>query len=420
MNKEDKTWEETVAQLAERCVFALADPVEGDRVKISNSVKVFSLYYMLDAWVNDRRIKENHNIREFTKDTDGLNKLRAYLSKKIDDGEYTLSDDLKDLGAVLAVSFSGFVAARLDSNFEGMKDIYGWCEDALEKQTDYSIIDHPIIDHPIVKAADCYYRFGAGRGVSEDRHNITVPPEKDLQDILDQAEEECKRGGAKDNKNTYIRQLRVFLLDAIMQLPPYRQDELRKYPVLLDINKYKVRDSEGKDSIPARVYYSLSKASYATKGERSLDLAIKYAVNALQGANPADIGFIELCRQNLLILEQEKVARKTTKDEALKEAKTELEKDIIVAKSELHVTIRKETRDLQMRVIEILGIFLAVTGVGVTAVGGIAVSGGFWDRLGIYIGGGLSIMILFGFLKYVVIEPIKRDKDAASDGTKSG
>lgn len=399
MNEEESVspWKN---ELADICAKSLAGSVEYD----DRMVKVYSLYDKLEGWVNKWRNIGDFNIRSIINNhltsqpqDDRRKALLDFLRRRIADNEAKYDSILSDF-AILTIAFSGFIAARLDSNFEGMQVMYDWCNE---------VSDERMRDYSICKAAECYYRFGTCRGeVSGNLQNANLPTQEDLIGILSQAEEECRRAKVQDkDRNKYIRQLRLFLMDAVMQLPPYRQDLLGKYPDLLDLSNFKT-------PISARVYYNLSKASYIKGGEESLDLAIKYAVDALQNASPADLNFIELCRQNLLILEQEKVARKTTKDEALKEAKTELQKTI-------EETIRIETRDLQMRVIEILGIFLAVTGVGVTAVGGIAVSGGFWDRLGIYVGGGLSIMILFGFLKYVVIEPIKRGKGTVSDGTKS-
>ena len=386
--------------MADKCIISLN---QDDDLKL----KTYCLYFDLEGLVNEWRNKDDFNIREidFTlrekmpQEFELLKRMqvenlvgRIKNGKKIDE-DNPISDEDIELFAILAIAFSGFVAARLDGNFKDMGIMYKWCDKATDER---------IKEHPICKAAYCYYRFGACREeVSGNLQDMDRPSEKDLKDILFQAEKECE--SAKDQK-IYVKKLRLFLVDAVMQLPLYRQKQLRYYFDWLDIKNFE-------EPRTARENYNLSKVFYA---KDELDHAIKCSVRALQKANPSDLNFIELCRQNLLILEQEKIARETTKKEALKEAQEEFNSMIQKQKEEI---IEPLTRDLQLRVIEILGIFLAVTGVGVTAVGGIAVSGGFWDRLGIYLGGGLSIIVLFGFLKFVVIDPsIKRGKDDTKRG----
>lgn len=423
MSKDKDLGARWVEELAQACKESLADSGPNDHM-----VKVFSLYDKLASKVNRQRTMgylgpDIPNIRLFTEDKESFERICERLCDKLVDleaeGCFTLAEDFKEdnLGAILAVTFSGFVAARLDGNFKNMEKVCEWCERAIgsgRSSEDYSII----------KVAKYYHTFGNCR---EDVFDGAVLPTKyDLKSLLDQAERDCRnaRDGDKDN---YIRQLRLFLADAITQLPPWQdkpwQDKLKDYSDLLNLDEF--------EEPTAREYYQFSKISYAKSDKESLDSAIKYAVASLQEAPPADVHFIELCRNNLRVLEQEKAARETTKEEALKEAerklegmiqaateaaKEELEGRITEETKKMHEKTREETekihketrdltKDLQMRVIEILGIFLAVTGVGVTAVGGIAVSGGFWDRLGIYVGGGLSIMLLFGFLRFGVIEP---------------
>lgn len=408
-----------VEELAEACKESFADSGQSDHM-----VKVFSLYDKLEPKVNKAR-SQRYNIRVITDDNGNLQSLCKRLLNKIDEledgGNFTLAEDFKEhhLGAILAVAFSGIIAARLDSNFHGMGVVCDWCDGVLgtgKKTKDYSII----------LAAEYYHIFGScRREVSKDTPCVNLPSEGKLKSLLDQAEEECKNAEVKDRER-YIRQLRLFLVDAITQLPPYRQVELENYNDLLNLDRL-----QGDKGSPARIYYSLSKVSYAKGDKESLDKAIEYAVDSLQYAKPGDIGFIEQCRQNLLILEQEKAARETIKKEALELANEELEGIIedtkLEVSKEAHETVNRELKDTLLRVIEILGIFLAVTGAGVTAVGGIAVSDSFWDVLGIYTGGAIAVVILFGLLRLMVLKPLPiikfrrkqaklaNDKDAAPD-----
>lgn len=393
MNEElnEKLEDVWARDLANLCAEVLADSVEYGQM-----VKVHSLYYEIYPIVNEMRL--GSNIRGIVDDDKKLDLLLDLLRKEIDKLENegkSLSDDFRahDLGAILAVTFSGIIAARLDSNFQNMEVICEWCDRVSGERTK---------GYSIMEAADCYHIFGSFRGeVSKDEPKITLPTEGKLDDIIRRAEEECRSAEVKD-KNEYIRQLRLFLLDAVMQLPPYRQDKLRDYQEFLDLSSFK----GSKETKPARMFYNLSKVSYAKGDKKSLDHALEYAVSALQYAKPEDVTFIELCRQNLLILEQEKAAREVTKKEALKQAQQDFEEIITEKKSELDEMVQKELKDSLLRVIEILGIFLAVAGAGVTAVGGIAVSDSFLDALGIYLGGTLSVVILFGLLRLMVLKPL--------------
>lgn len=433
-----KKVDELAARLAEDLDSVCKEVIYDDKVKI------YALNDRIESLVNGERSKKDNNIREITNDHDKLEYLLEQLCSKIHQSSITLSDDFKidNLGAILAVTFSGVVAARLDANFQAMKHVYDWCDGkSYNDGKSYKLTkDYSIVDFPIIKTARYYSAFGSCRGkLSEDRLS-NLPEVDDLKSTISQAQKECEKAKSRKDRDEYIKQMRVFLADAIMQLPPYRQKELEEYSDLLvfeDMEK----------PLTARISYNLSKASYARAGEdnKSLDNAIEYAVSALQEAAPADINFIELCRQNLLILEQEKVARETTTKGALRQANDKLDKEIVAARKTIDETIaksekkiqedtQKELKDILLRVIEILGIFLAVAGIGVTAVGGIAVSDSFLVALGIYLGGTLAVVILFMLLRLMVLsikEPITfkdfrrkkqdkpaNDKDAALDDNR--
>lgn len=317
----DKLASDWIERLARVCEKIFEDSAECDYI-----TKVYSLFYEIEPIVNQER-NRGRNIRDIVDDDRKLDSLLDRLRNKIaelEDKGKPLSNDFKvhGLGTILAVTFSGIIAARLDSNFRDMEVVFEWCNRVSDEKTK---------DYPIIKIAECYHSFGSFRGeVSKDKPKIGLPSEHKLNGILSQAEKECKSAEVKD-KNSYIRQLRLFLVDAVMQLPPYRQDTLREYPNLLDLSYFK----GPKETKPARLFYNLSKVSYAKGDEKSLDHAIEYAVDSLQYAKPVDIAFIETCRQNLLILEQEKAAREVTKEEALKQAKEDFEEIITEKKSEL-------------------------------------------------------------------------------------
>lgn len=409
-----------VGKLAEACKESLADSGQNDHM-----IKIFSLYSKVESLVYEARSKPTSNfsnIRVFTWDPDAskipkkLDAMREKLSDKITElegkGGFILDKDFKkhDLGAILAVSFCGVVAARLDSNFESMKEICDWYEEAIgagQRRKDYLII----------QVADYYHAFGKCRGdVSDEARFDHLPTKHDLQSLLDRAEEHCE--SAKKGYE-YIDQLRLFIVEAITQLPSYR-DELNDYSDLLSLDTFKG------DRISARVYYSLSKISYA-KGDT--DKAIEHAVESLQKARPIETAFIDQCRENLLILEQEKAARTRIIEDSVKKsiekAKGELDcmlkvanKDFREQISEIEEDVKKDVKDALLRVIEILGIFLAVAGVIVTQVGGFRVGGSAWQIIGIFTVGYLTIVSLFFILRIIVNMPL-RGKDKRAEDSES-
>lgn len=435
-----------VGKLAKACKESLADSSPSDHM-----IKIFSLYSELEKLVYENRLERtstSSNFRVFIWDSDKLNickklnAMREKLSYKIteleDKGDFTLDEDFKkhDLGAILAVTFCGVVAARLDSNFTSMEDVCEWHERALGA-------DQSRKDYLIIQVADYYHAFGKCRGdVSDEARFDHLPTKHDLQSLLDRAEEHCE-SAEKENGHRYINQLRLFIIDAITQLPSYR-DELNDYSDLLSLDTFKGE----RKLISPRVYYSLSKISYA-KGDT--DRAIEYAVESLQKARPEDTAFVDQCRENLLILEQEKAAKTRIIEDSVKKsvekAKDELDHmlklseegfsgtittigntikdDVKAFKEEIdrdikdaQTNIDRDIKDALLRVIEILGIFLAVAGVIVTQVGGFRMGGSAWQIIGIFTVGYLTIVSLFLILRLIVfgkIMPLRRKDKRAED-----
>ena len=162
----------------------------------------------------------------------------------------------------------------------------------------------------------------------------------------------------------------------------------------------------------------MSRSAYA---QGNLDQAISYAIEALQAARATDRAFIPQCRQYLITLEQEKVASETIVAKATEKLDPKLNDLLKEQATTFKDTIHAEIKESLLRVIEILGIFLAVASVAVTAVGGISVGDSIWQSIGIFALGYLTIVSLFLFLRLMVTKPLNeiRRRQAQQAKTKS-
>ena len=162
--------------------------------------------------------------------------------------------------------------------------------------------------------------------------------------------------------------------------------------------------------------FNLSRSAYA---QGDLDQAISYAIEALQAAPAIDIGFIPQCRQYLITLEQEKVASETIVEKSTEKLEPKLNNLLNEQATAFKDTIHAEIKESLLRVIEILGIFLAVASVAVTAVGGISVGDSIWQSLGIFALGYLTIVSLFLFLRVMVTKPLIEIRRKQAQQTKA-
>lgn len=399
-----------VTILGKRCSKFLSDAVPG-----GSAIKAASLYGDLEETLI-RELSAGDSIRRILdneKDADGLVELLRSSSEYRD---AQLDEKYVEIGAVLAVTFAGVISARLDDNYRAVGWIYEWC---AKKFGDGHIPE----DFTFLIAAKYYYNLGTYRydSISLEKPESEwpgIPSHKDFERLLEKADQESEDADNEIAKD-YTKRLHLFVVDSIAQLPPYLTKEVKSYERLLD----NLRQSDMAEH--HRFSYNLSRAAYA---QDELDKAIALAIKALQAAPAIDTKFIAQCRQYLLTLEQEKVARATivenSKEELRPELNTllnnnkqEMRKELSAQSSEFQDQVRDEIKNTLLVVIEILGLFLAISGAVVAAVGGIGVSDSILQSFVIYATSGMTIVALFWLLRAMVLKPIRREKQTETSQT---
>ena len=388
-------WAKTLAEICVESLGRSSEASNDDKV-VSYEEKVLKLYITLNSEVTEKRLA-GKSIRGWMKDKDTLVKdIYARAEYSAD----RLDDYFKDIGVHLTVTLVGVIAARLDENFRYMKMMIDWCNECLP--TGYTTNKFMIL-----KAADYYCQFGEYRYMNISNYSSDqlpqLPDPRDLDEFLEDV---------KKMSDSYHYRVHLFLVEAVAQLPPYLLRENNIYPDWLD----KIKESD--ESKQSRFLYNLSRAAYALGNHEE---AIRYAIDALQSANANDIGFIDRCRTHLLVLEQELAATETIVAESIKKAEIILNDKIEKATSDVMSEVEKQVSEFQEQVrdeikstllivIEILGLFLAVSGAVVAAVGGIGASDSILQSFVIYATSGVTIVALFWMLRALVLKPLRREK----------
>lgn len=386
-----------VDELAKQCISSLSASTKDEL-----EIEIGKLYYVFeDTLVREQ--SEGNSIRRLLNDPEDADQLLNKLLPKL--AARQANDEDKEVVATLFITISGVISARLDGNYEVVGRMISWCEKTLTK-------GYSTEDFSILKAAKYYHAFGRYRYTStigKSQEGSNLPSSDDLDELLESVKQ--KSDGSKGYA-FYNSRLRLFLLDGLAQLPPYLSKEIEEYSGWLD----DLKKSEGAKG--HRFLFNLSRSAYA---QGNLDQAIGYAIEALQAARPTDIAFIPQCRQYLITLEQEKVASETIVEKATEKLEPKLNDLLNEQATAFKDTTHAEIKESLLRVIEILGIFLAVASVAVTAVGGISVGDSVWQSLGIFALGYLTIVSLFFFLRLMVTNPLIdiRRKQAQQAKTKA-
>ena len=378
----------------------IEDVVAGERVDGIN----------LRYWLLDRdQVSSKLDFLDDQKQINALNRdIRNQVNNRLGSSQQArMSNDTIDAASALTTTLIGVHAARLDSNWTALDKVLSWCDEALPK-------GYKLESFTLLRAANYYTRYGKIRLAMTDDESTQPPDPGDLNDLLDTAQEELDGMSERD---ACLRRLKLFLVDAVSQLPPNHLKSGKDHAAWLN----KLDDSD----LHSRFKYSLSRARFA---QEEIPEAMKLSIQALQEAPPSDLPFIELCRQQLLMLEQEaasreEIARELTNRvardlgehadqitnrmrEATNEKVSDSQDKIREEVKDSQEAIRSEIKDALLRVVEILGVFLAVAGVAVTAVGGIAGGGSVWRALTIYGLGFLTIVLLFFILRLMVLGPL--------------
>lgn len=371
-----------INELAKQCVSSLSASTKDEL-----EIEIGKLYYVFEDTLV-RKQSEGNSIRRVLNNPEDADQLLNKLLPKL--ASHQAIEEDKEVAATLFIAIFGVISARLDGNYEVVGQMISWCEKTLTK-------GYSTEDFSILKAAKYYHAFGRYRYTStigKSQEGSNLPSSDDLDELLKSVKQ--KSDGSKGYA-FYNSRLRLFLLDGLAQLPPYLSKEIKEYSGWLD----DLKKSEGAKG--HRFLFNLSRSAYA---QGNLDQAIRYAIEALQAARATDIGFIPQCRQYLITLEQEKVASETIIEKSTEKLEPKLNDLLKKQADAFKDTIHAEIKESLLRVIEILGIFLAVASVAVTAVGGISVGDSIWQSMGIFALGYLTIVSLFLFLRVMVTKPL--------------
>ena len=360
--------------------------------------------------------------------------------------------------AVIVSALVGVCAAWIDSNWRLMEQVCSWCERKLPEGS-------TSVDYGWLKAAKIYYQLGKQREARErsdsveerdsfrsDAENYVSTSEgkggsesleiEEIETLFSQDDPRSGGGLELDTSEDAERAFQCFAFFLLCAVAQSSHHSLQSENVAKWIDALIERFSSGREGISddetnrrlARFRYILSRVRLA---QDRIHEAMLEAMYALQYAPEWDLPFKESCRQQMIILEQEiatadgirsslnKLLEDQTrrlhgiveteiapvKEEILKtqaeisnaqeRLKNEQENIAIELKGSQE-TLRKEVRDALLRVIEILGIFIAIVGVAVTSVGGIVAGRTLGEAVAIFGLGYLTTVSLFLLLRLII------------------
>ena len=313
--------------------------------------------------------------------------------------------------AVVVSALVGISSARMDSNWRLMGEVYSWCHRRFPEGATTT-------QYVWLEAADVYNRLG-------NTNEITSASLKDHIHRIDKLLEHFRDVVDSKLRADQFLNLALFLLEGVAQLPHQALSSeevkrwIRELVTELDTGQHGYADDLTNSRL-CRFRYLLSQIYLAWEDTSA---ALNAAIYALQYAPEWDLRFMELCRLQILTLEQEVASSQGLRTEitkhlenALKEAIQDINETVASQEDELqrkHEDLRRrienstrqsrdEIRSSLMRVIEILGVFIGIAGVAVTSVGGIVASRSLGESMLIFGIGYLTIVSLFGILYWIL------------------
>ena len=310
--------------------------------------------------------------------------------------------------ATAATALVGGNCARLDSNPQAAQRVWDWADNLSGEG--WSVSDIPVLS--VIK------EFAKTRSSSEE-----WPTHRSLDAVANKSLDELKRQSIPPKEADDLhRRVLAHLTEAVSALPNEilltGESDLRKW-VEKNYRKY----FDDSPFAPFHQHYAriLLRLGDLVGAGTQVDMALAHS-------QPHMLQSIEASRQLRLAIDLEDLSREditidvTTKVEAsLTKKKDEIQEELEGAIEDKVQDERAETaREIQnalMRIVEILGVFLAVVGVAVTAVGGIAVEGSIAVRIAVWGFGYGSIVSLFWLLRRIAGGPGLR---AGSQGSTEG
>ena len=337
-----------------------------------------------------------------------LDELRDALEEK---------SQLEEKAATVATALVAGHCARLDSNPQAADRVWQWVDN--QSPPGLSPQESPVL-RVIHFFAEASHRKKVTlddlKTLANESHRQLETPAKDSDSEVsdhDKSSEDKRKEELYQPVLTHLTEvLSMFPIDALNDLDaPQESTDLSVSGWLDKI----YRDNFDKSP------YALFHQHYARILLRlnNIDKARKQADMALAHTKPHMLQSIEASRQLRLAIDLEDLSqneiKKGVKDDVIPEVKAETEKIVDHVKIDINEivenerdTTTKQIQDALLNIIEILGVFLAVVGVAVTAVGGIAVEGSFAVKIAVWGFGYGSIVSLFWLLRRITGGPSAR------------
>ena len=176
----------------------------------------------------------------------------------------------------------------------------------------------------------------------------------------------------------------------------------------------------GSSQLASRFQYVAAEMHYASGTIEGLQDAQKMLRKALSSTTGVDLPFIERCQTRLDFFDQEESSRVSNKETITKQIKDDIaaqfEDQETAFKAQMEqvkrstmeamtTQMQEESKNSLLRVVEILGVFIAVVGVIGTSIGGVLANETVGQTATIYGIAFVSVILLFGLLRLIVHGP---------------
>ena len=322
-----------------------------------------------------------------------LDELREELKEK---------SQLEEKPATVATALVAGHCARLDSNPQAAESVWKWVDT-------HSSLGWTPSEIPVLRVIDLFAKTSSS---SEE-----WPTLMNLKDVAKDSLDELELGSSPQDGREELQEKKIELHRPILT---HLTEVLSALPnnTLKDSTDLREWVEEIHEDYFAGAPFAPFHQHYARILLRlgDLDEARKQADKALAHSKPHMLQSIESSRQMRLAIDLEDMSRGAIAKEVTEKVEGNLHKNSEELQEKLSSKIKEtakeeragtssEIQDALLRIVEVLGVFLAVVGVAVTAVGGIAVEGSVGVRIAVWGCGYGSIVSLFWLLRRIVGRP---------------
>lgn len=329
----------------------------------------------------------------------GLDELRFHLAAALRDSppvnpaEVETGDSLRtDVAVVIAAGLVAVHCARFDWAWPAVSEALNWVRRCLPDGTDLD-------DYLALRVAAAAQAFGEASRTYSDADASPVPTIQELERLAMDA------GAAPKSAR---QSLLYWLAESTALMPAvwFGSQTAEKYRDFVLHLSSESEWAQSQEQIAGRMAFVHAELQYAAS---CLDKARSEMHRALQLTSGADILFIERCRARLDFYGLEEASRDANErqiSEAVANRTSEhFNAELDKTSAKMSEVTQTEVKDALLRVVEILGVFIAVVAIAVTAVGGITAGPDAWTTLVVYATGFGSIVALLLLLRLIIHGP---------------